>query len=237
MNPIREEFKRFRTSGRMSPALYRELHRLAAVVFYGKGISQPEVREDLFGEFLEKRLLKLSPAFYLRIESFTDKQIRSYLAFALKKTALDYFRRQRRPAEVQEGEAQPAYVLSSSDLLELEGDSWQRDLPATLRTEYRLIAGAVYLRIWSSLQLAQQEVFCLLYNAGKNTQEVSQLKGLSLGTVQNYKQRIAEKAAQEAEVREIAELAYQMIALSCCLDGYPHQNEDEKKATGEVAAT
>lgn len=235
MNPIRDEFKRFRTTGKMSPALYREMYRLAAVVFYGKGIKQGELRDDLFSEFVEKRLLRFPDSFYLRLESYTDKQIRSYVAFAIKKTVLDYFRRQSRPLQQEQAEDllrpetdEPAERLEVSfkgiESLDLAGDAGQHDLPETLREEYKLMARVISGRIWGRFKPEQREVFCLLYNVGQKIQDISEAKGLSLGTVQNYKQRMGEIAFQEAEVREIADLAYQMIALDCCRGGEPCQH-------------
>lgn len=213
----------------MSPALYRELFKLGAVVFYGKGIRDPETREDLFGEFIEKRLLKFPETFYLRLSTSSDKQIRSYVAFAINKTVLDFFRRQGRLAhEKNKGTEEPEAERETSQTpvnheaprsreLALTDEEYEmRDLPEILRQEYKLMARTVYACIWERLKPEQQEIFCLLYNGGRTTQEIAQLKGLSLGTVQNNKERIAKIAHEEAEVREIAELAYQLMALSCC---------------------
>lgn len=208
----------------MSPALYRELFRLGAVVFYGKGIRDPETREDLFGEFIEKRLLKFPETFYLRLSTTSDKQIRAYVAFALNKTVLDFFRRKGR---VMTSEREDKIASAGADAWHTEASAPRevvlsdeeyelRDLPEILRQEYKLIAQTVYPCIWERLKPEQQTIFCLHYSAGKTTQEIGQLLNISLGTVQNNKERIARIAQDESEVREVAELAYQMITLTCC---------------------
>ncbi|MEZ0368916.1 MAG: RNA polymerase sigma factor [Candidatus Sericytochromatia bacterium] len=235
MVSLQAEFTHFHATRKMSPALYRELFRLGAVVFYGKGIRDPETRDDLFSDFLEKRLLRFPDSFYLRLSTSTDKQIRSYVAFAINKTVLDFFRRKGRQGTLDPAETDGPAPEAGAEPPEREV-RWEREvalteeefglqhLPAMLREEYKLIAWTVFLSIWQRLKSDQQQVFCLLYNAGKTTQEIAQLKTVALGTVQNNKQRIGEIAYQEADVREVAELAYQLMALHCCLDGQPCRN-------------
>jgi len=233
MIDLRNELKQFYQSRQMSSALYRELWALAQVVFYGKGLRNPDVCEELFSSFLEKRFLKFSPVFYLQLDVYNPQQVRGYLSRALKLTVMDYFRGQSFFKEdsakslvqeqsdfaVTEKPSVEFYVESVSSLdqaNDMSGDAWELHLPEILKNEYRLMAQVVYKEIWKQLKPEQREVFCLLYSAGKTIQEISDLKKMALGTVQNYKQRIGEIAYREAEVREIAEMAYQQISLTCC---------------------
>jgi len=206
---LRTELIHYRQTGDFSRRLFKELERLAQLVLRSRGISQPDVRENIFSAFLQK-LLRYKGDFYLKLESYHIKQIRSFLIMTLKCCIADYFRAQKFKEEsfdaLLESEASPAEL---------------KEIFVGLHPYYEQEAQAVYLLIWQKLSQDLRRLFCLVYDAGAKTQQLADALGVSLGKIDKDKKRIAQCVASESSVTEVGLLVYNLISRRLCVLGEP----------------
>lgn len=206
---LQTELINFRQSGVFSKKLFLELQRFAQIVLRSKGVSSPDDQENIFSQFLQK-MLKYQGNFYLQLEAYHEKQIRTFLAMTLKCCMLDYFRAQK------QGEESLDEHLAAESL-----PAALKEVFVSLHPYYELEAQAICLTVWNKLNLDLQEVFCLLYEAGSKIETVAQLKQVSLGKVDKDKKRIAQAIASEASLVEVAGLVYNLLARKMCSAGKP----------------
>lgn len=191
----------YRSSGKMSRELYRQLCRLVQVVLRSKGISSQTVHDEVLGAFLEK-LLRFRSSFYVRLEVHQEKQVRSFLSLTVSSVLCDYYRREK-------GErltSLDAFESGVQEALQPE-ESWHL---------YRLEAHSLYRPLWQKLSQELREVFCRLYSAGEKIQVIADQRGVSVGKVHKDKSRIAAIVAPEASIEEVAQWVYRLMALEFC---------------------
>lgn len=197
----------YRASGQMDAELYRQLVRLVRVVLRSKGISTPQLYDEIESAFFEK-LLKFKGLFYTRLRLYSEAQTRSFLSMTIHSVLMDYYRREQLDR------------LSSLDALEQPDQL----LPETTWSHYKLEAYSLYQRLWGRFSEELKTLFCLLYNGGKNVEEAAELRGVSVGKIHKDKVRMAELVAPEASVEEVAQMVYRLIALEYCCAGEPVQS-------------
>lgn len=201
---FKSELLAYRQQGKMSRALYAALVRMIHISLRSKGVSSEDVIADVQSAFFEK-LLKFKAVFYLKLQLYSEGQTRSFLNMTVSSVLIDYYRREKMDR------------LSSLDAFECPDNA----LPETTWNHYKLEAQSIYQPLWHKLSQELQEIFCLVYNGGKNLEEVAQLKSISLGKVHKDKVRISQLIAPEASIEEVAQMVYRLMALHFCCQGKP----------------
>jgi RNA polymerase sigma factor (sigma-70 family) len=202
----KEALLNYQKTGSLSRELYFELSRLVQIVLRTKGISAEHIHDEIRSAFFEK-LLKFKRVFYLKLELYSEKQARSFLAMTVNSLLIDYYRHEK------------SSQFSSLDAFEpYEQDRLQ---PEETWHQYRYEAQTLYQSLWAKLPVELQIIFCLVYNGGKTVEEVAAERNLSVGKVHKDKVRISQVIAPEASVEEVAQMIYRLIALTFCCQGKP----------------